>query len=574
MKQHYIKILQDTDKRICRSLQIQLTDINELPGNLALYLGGFRDGDGLVEPKFAIYRVTTMIAGYFNKDSQWFMHSLLYDRIVLGLTYIAGAQRENGFFDLINCNFYSGPDTAFCLKRLIPVYHYLKLLINEPHKLTVLLNTAADSVTDTFLIEKANYLSQIICSIIKKGADAMKHCGFHTPNHRWAIASVLMLCSKLFHDSSYADAAAIFLSEGIDNNDDGEYAERSAGNYNRICNDAMIMLSEATGDPVYLDYARKNLIMMLHYIEPDKSIFTSNSTRQDRGKKIYPKDYYLEYLILGIIDQNEVFLKAANAIMELVSEKGLRSMDCLIHFMYMPALLSCESDVSGFLTTYHKHFEESGLVRVRNEQYSYSLQNHASSFLTFQHGDFTVCMKIGASFCEHRAFQPETILPVQNGYVMKQTMQGWYYLPFEEPAGTTDWWAMDHSKRNKLNGPDLTFTVSIIQILDGIEVSITASGIDRAPVRVELSFDCGCRIDSSSFSTEGIPSGGMVVRQGLLTASKGEYGIKVGPAFGSHEFTAGKFGSDSRNKECFTVYFTDYTCFEHTISLRAVSSRY
>ncbi|MFR2870511.1 MAG: hypothetical protein ACLTCJ_09740 [Gemmiger formicilis] len=108
-----------------------------------------------------------------------------------------------------------------------------------------------------------------------------------------------MLCAKLFDKPECRTAAEAILKEGNDCNEDGEYAERSAYNYNRINNDAMIMLAVATGDESYYAPVR-NLEMMLTYIDPDDSIFTNNSTRWDMGKKIYPREYYLEYLTWAI----------------------------------------------------------------------------------------------------------------------------------------------------------------------------------------------------------------------------------------------------------------------------------
>ena len=63
--------------------------------------------------------------------------------------------------------------------------------------------------------------------------------GFHTPNHRWAIAGMLKLCGRLFNDDVMYASADRYLAEGIDCNEDGEYAEKSAGNYNSVNNDAM-----------------------------------------------------------------------------------------------------------------------------------------------------------------------------------------------------------------------------------------------------------------------------------------------------------------------------------------------
>lgn len=558
MKKHYEKILLDTDYRIMRSLDIQI-----LNSEAGLHYGGFRDGNGLVEPKFAIYRVTTMIAGLFHENSRYYGDETVYKRVLMGLKYITASQRENGFFDLINCNFYSAPDTAFCLKRLIPSYQYLTVGFYE---------TEEKNQGNEKLKEYATSISGIMKDIIYRGAKAMINGGFHTPNHRWAIASILLICAKMFDEASFADHAQVYLKEGIDSTDDGEYAERSAGNYNRICNDAMIMMAAASGDDSYLEFATRNLYMMLNYIEPDGSIFTNNSTRQDRGKKVYPKDYYMEYLYLGYKLKNETFMQAANKIMDYVNKHNLTAMDCLIHFMNQPELFTFEYEESNMPDTYHKYFKESSLVRMRNKDYSCSLVNGSSSFLYFTHGDLTMGMKIGGSFCEHRAFVPQQLSPTKDGYELTQTMTGWYYLPFKESQASNDWWEMDHGKRDKIYGPNLDFKIKVKEVKDGVDVHIKIDGIDRAPLRVELSFDANSIIRNDAFTIFGNAGGSIISKEGTVVASKGAYAISAGEAFGTHDFSDGMFGSESKNPNCFTVYFTDSTCFEHVISLRALAS--
>ena len=62
------------------------------------------------------------------------------------------------------------------------------------------------------------------------GGRGLLEGGFHTPNHRWAIASLLSCCGRLFGEEDLIQAAQIYLNEGMDCNADGEYAEKSAGN--------------------------------------------------------------------------------------------------------------------------------------------------------------------------------------------------------------------------------------------------------------------------------------------------------------------------------------------------------
>ncbi len=564
MRQHYLTIVKESDARVQHSLDIQVLDEG------SEFFGGFRDTDSLIEAKFAIYRVTTMIMAYVNSDSAWKGNEELYGRILIGLDFIARTQRENGFFDLNNCNFYSGPDTAFCLKRLIPVFCYLKKNLESDRNVSV-------------LIERIN-------TILHRGAEAMKRGGFHTPNHRWAIASVLYMCTAIYEDPSYGEAAEKYLLEGNDCNEDGEYAERSAGNYNRINNDAMIMLAVATGDKTYYEPVIRNLRMMLTYMEPDGSVFTNNSTRQDRGTKNYPKDYYFEYLYIGHKFDIPEFLDAANSIFALCDKLAITHMDCAIHFMNCPELIDFEYEGCGIPSSYRRFYTDSNIVRAKDGRYSYSIINKCPSFLYFQSGALTCGFKIGASFCEHRAFVSETMTAVRpdgstadQAYVagnapvafrLHEKKIGWYYLPFKEKPETSDWWKMDHSKRDKLYGPDMIFDVEITPVADGIDMNIKVSGIDKAPLRLEMSFDAGCRIESDAFTAEGINGGGMVVKSGTIEVSKGNDAIEIGPCFGNHNFTAGKFGSAGRSAGCFTVYLTDETCFEHTLKIRAKAAKY
>ena len=542
MRKHYEILLADAEKRALRALRFQIKDRSSVK------YGGFPDGKNVIQPKFSIYRVTNMAAVYMNRESKLYNDPRLKEAINAGLDYIRREQRPNGTFDLVDCNFFSGPDTAFCVKRILLFYKY------------VLMNPDAPS---------ANEFTPKLRDIVYDGACGMTESGFHTPNHRWAIASNLLECWKLFGDEKFKAQAEKYLAEGIDCTDEGEYAERSAGNYNRINNDAMITIGEILEDDKYIDCAERNLNMMLTYLEPDDSVFTNNSTRQDRGVKVYPRDYYFEYLYMGKKKNSEKFLKAANYIMEL-NKKLDHYPENLMNYMVHPELIDFEYDGCGYEKEYDVFYKESGIVRRRKNNWSYTVINNATNFVWFRNGDLCLSLKIGASFCEHRAFRSETLEKVGNGYALKETMKGWYYLPFGEYRGTSDWWKMDNANtRQKLVGPDLNFDVKVDEIEDGLQIRIKASGVDRAPLRLELAFDAGATVVNEHFSTEGLAGQYMIVKDGMVTATKGDYAIEVGPGFYDHDFVAGKFGSEGRNEQCFTVYFTDTTEFERTITVKA-----
>ena len=564
MRQHYLTVVRDNDIRVEQVMHRQVLD------EASPYFGGFRDPFDLVEAKYAIYNTMLMITAYVTPESRFKDSSALYERILAGFVFIKSVQHEDGSFDFNDCNFHSAPDTSFCIKRMLPVYCLLQRDFPGSPDIARILN--------------------IMKPIILDAAESVKHGGFHTPNHRWAIASALCMCTKVFGDPSFADSAKRYLDEGIDCNEDGEYTERSAGNYNRVTNNALIMLAAAVGDDSYCEHVIRNLRMMLTYIEPDGSIFTNNSTRQDRGKVYYPTDYYFEYLYIGHRFNIPEFLDAANYIFALCDRLGILHQDCAAEFMLLPELIGFEHTGCGIPSEYRRFYTDSNIIRARSGRLSYSVISGCSSFLYFRSGSLTCGFKLGASFFEHRAFIPERLealrpdgTPADAAYIgsdvpvvfrLFQKMEGRYNLPFADKPATSDWHKMDHSNRGTVPGTDMFFEITVTPVSDGIDLGLNVYGTENAPFRLELSFDPGCRAESEHFIAEGHAGAGMVAKDGTLTVTKGNDAIELGPCFGTHNFTAGKFGSEPRNPECFTVYLTDITPFEHKLRIRALPASY
>lgn len=543
MRAHYNRILRDTERSVERSLQIQNLEKG------SPWYGAFPQPDGVCQAKYAIYCVSSMVAVYCNRDSSLYHDGTIYDRALLGLDYVDRVQHENGLFDYVTCNFFSAPDTAFCIGKIIPHLQYL---------------TARTDLTaeETVLLDRLR-------RIIHAGARGLLEGGFHTPNHRWAIASVLAACGKLFGEEELTRAAFVYLNEGLDCNGDGEYAEKSAGNYNRVNNDAMMLLSESLGDPSYEENAIRNLRMMLTYWEPDGSVFTANSTRFDKDLIVYSHPYYYEYLSLGIRYRVPEFIAMANYIFELVREKGLEAPDCLMELMLHPEFVHYESEACGIPTDYRAFYRDSGIARVRRGRYSYTVMSGKSNFLYVHNGEIKLAVKIGGSFCEHRAFRAETMTEDETGaFHLRQTMRGWYYLPFEEKPATSDWWQMDNAARKKKLGPDMDIDVTIRETGEGLEVDIRTSGVEGAPWRVELAFQGIERIANEHMTMPVHGDEVLVLRDSDFEVLGRHTSMKIGPAFGVHHFTEGKEDSEAKTPGAATVYLTDYTSFHHTISIR------
>ncbi|WP_094548064.1 hypothetical protein [Petroclostridium xylanilyticum] len=541
MIDHYKRIIKDSEKRAAFFLKNQILDKNSFD------YGAVVKERNYVEPKSTIYGITTLLALYYNEESSYYRKPDVYERINIALDYVRRAQRPDGTFDLLDCNFYSAPDTAFCVRRLAPSYKLLGKYGKD---------------------EKSEVIREKIYNIIKDAAYGMTKGGFHTPNHRWAIASTLMASYNIVGENEFKEVALRYLSEGIDGNEYGEYAERSAGGYNIINNSAMIMLAEESGDESYLEYVDRNLKMMFTYFDPDGSVFTNNSTRQDRGQKVYPRDYYYQYVYMAYKTSNKEFAAAANKIMDDVIERGGKAPDCLDLFMIHPEFIEFELQGSAFPDNYKKYYKDSGIVRVRKNDISFSIIENNSRFLYFQAGALTAYMKIGVSYFDQREFKIQKLEETDQGYILNYRAQGWYYKPFNEKPDTTDWWKMDHSKREKIYGPNLDIIVKVQEVEDGIEVNIATQGCDRVPLRIEMGFTSGTLVKSDGFMCEGVAGGAIAVKSGNIEVSKDMDTIMVGPAFANHMFIGGKFGSEARSRDHFTIYFTDFTNFDHTITLK------
>ncbi|MCD7859861.1 MAG: hypothetical protein LUH51_06800 [Firmicutes bacterium] len=542
MKAHYVQMLHDTEIRAHRAMKTQNLD------NGSPYYGAFVMPNGVYMAKQALYCVADLAAVYCNPDSNDYHNETLLASMLRGLDYAASQQHENGLFDYITCNFFSAPDTAFCIGILLPALQYLKAK-----------QTLAPGERE--LMEKMD-------AIVHRGGRGLLEGGFHTPNHRWAIAGMLATCGKMYAEPELTQGAFAYLIEGIDCNADGEYSEKSAGNYNGVNNQAMLLLCAALDDPSYEQNVIRNLRMMLTYYEPDDSIFTANSTRFDKDRLVYPDGYYWSYLYLGAKYGIPEFVAMANYIFRVTREKNLLSPNFLIQYMLHPELKDFESDECGLPTAYHAFYPDSGIARVRRGSYTYTVMRDKSNFLYVHNGAIKLAMKLGGSFCEHRAFKAETMEEADGAFHLHQTMRGWYYLPFEEKPATSDWWKMDNAARKKKLGPNMEIDIYIRETEEGIDVRIVTAGVSGAPWRVELAFSGIDRISNSHMTMPVHGDEVLVLKDDCFTVSSTAAQMRVGPAFGAHHFTEGKEDSEIKTPGAATVYLTDYTPFDHVISIR------
>ena len=554
MKRYIDYLIRSEEHRVDEMLFLQIKDKNDL-------CYGLMRGD-VIEAKPTIYMMATALALYLNSRSRYYKSEKLMEALQLAADGVARVQRKSGYIDYPCCNFFSAPDTSFCYKRLNDGYRLMKKY---------------QDVADTTILQK-KYLA-----IMRMAAEAIRDGGFHTPNHRWGICAALMQAAKLFADDtefakSLMDRTVLYLQEGIDGNSEGEYAERSTGNYNAVVNNAMMAMYQCSKDVKYLGYVERNLNMMMYYIEPNDMVFTQNSTSQDQGKEIFMDKYLYQYMYLIAYDGTDGFIKltpeeharfdgAAHQIIKGCAETGRQAPNCLHLLMIYDKTLDYTFENCGFLKTYRKLFKEAGVLRVKKENYSYTVMKNRSAFLYFNVNGLEAFLKIGESYCEIRNFVPDEMDVQEGKTVLSHTARGWYYLPWKEKQNTSDWWQMDHKKRDLMITSDLHTQVVITELADGLEISVDTDGLERLPLRMELCVPSETTLENDHFCMETVAGKSMVLSDDYVTMTKGLTSIEFGPGACEHHFK-GHYSGEEVNADGYTIYCNTYTPTKRVYTLK------
>ena len=148
-------------------------------------------------------------------------------------------QRPGGRIDLPTCNPDSGPDTAFVVQLLCAV---LELIRIEPRRAARLPAVVVRGM-ERFVARAAGALGE-----------------FHTPNHRWVVASALAQTGALFPKLRHEKMLRALLAEGFDLDADGFYLERSPAIYDAVSNRSLLLLHEFADAPDALSAVERSLL--------------------------------------------------------------------------------------------------------------------------------------------------------------------------------------------------------------------------------------------------------------------------------------------------------------------------
>jgi hypothetical protein len=529
--------------------------------------------------------IMALSAALMNRESKYYHDPALpplMEKLAAGL---AAIQNPSGLFNSGNLD--SPPDTGFLVKTLCKAQNLL-LKDNSP---------ATAGVREQ--------LREMILKISK----GLLVGGIHTPNHRWDICSALAHINSLYPDGAFIERIDDWLGEGIDVDEDGQWAERSSNYNSAVNNPSMMNLSLLLRRDDLLEPLRKNLEMTLYYVEPDGLMETVASRRQDqrRGSRKHVHEYYSQYRLLAVLDGNGVFASMARLIeRNFMEELAARVTDMnspLVYLLEEPLFGAELPGLEPLPQSYKKVFPNSKLVRYRRGDLTATINagNDAAlgwgfasglamnpAFFRMTKGKVTLdSVRMTPAFFSTGFFFPQELIEVDGGYMLRETRKVPYHLPLpKEHRNAKGQYPLTPDGRfySRLDFPNrpkdyktIVNTVTIREQGGGFTLDFEVSGFEGVPVTIELCFRRGGRLDGVELTggdgRQRTDPESFRIDGPMATCRVEESTLEFGPGVWQHNRT-GMEGEqfDVYNGELqadgLRVYMTGITPFKHSITLK------
>lgn len=408
---------------------------------------------------------------------------------VARLEYLQGPA---GLFDGTNLS--SPPDSAFT--------------INDACMALEILGTArgdglADALAD---------VGRRLRSVVERITDALVAGGVHTPNHRWELCAALARIHSLQEREGQPRPEILarigqWLAEGIDQLPDGMYSERSPLYATAVTNPSLLAIADYAGRPELLEHVRLNLAAFLPWFNPDGTIESLFSRRQDQWFTFDAEAFQLLYRRLANQDGRADFaaaaawlrqfplLEPAKALArtrldpwltpELPGDPGFRHSGGGLPVAMTPAhaeLLSCgihRFHGSGNVVTVYGGCDElvPGVVSGLSSN---------PTFLRFGHGAAVLSdVRLSRSFFDLGPFRSQETARSGTGVSLSETVEANFYLPLPPEMRRQDGiYALEHEGRFSAS-MNFSSRPTVVHRLK-TDVTVQAAGAETV---VEIGFD-------------------------------------------------------------------------------------
>lgn len=530
------QLIRVNDSRIPTMLAKQEKDAS------SKWYGGIKNESEVFYAGHAAGFIKSLSCSYVSEKSEYYESTELLKAMLLASEYLLHVQYSDGNIDLPSTNFHSPPDTAFVVEPLCIAYGLLSNL-------------------------KTSNLSELLANLKKfllLAGTALTAGGIHTANHRWVVCMALARLNELFPNQSYLGRIDQWLTEKIDIDPDGQYAERSTLIYTPLVNRCLITTARLTDKPELFEPVRKNLVMTLFYIHPNGEIATESSGRQDRYQQGTMENYLYAYLYMGILDGNGRFAAATG---EIIGNDPAKLLFWLGYLLEDPFLLKSLSVPDPLPRDYLKAFYHSDLVRIRREAMDASILSDNPIFLTFFKGNAALeSVRMASAFFGKGQFKAQSMERSGDSFILTQRLIGPYYQPLEVSDIPEDGngWEVPRMKRQQSEVQEQLSVIEIKEENGQIELKIKVEGTDNVPVAIEFAFRHGGMFNQLE-EVNGISNAYLASQGKMMQYSIGQDTIEFGPGIRAHAWTQLRGALPKLDAD--SVYFTGFTPFRFTIKI-------
>jgi hypothetical protein len=364
--------------------------------------------------------------------------------------------------------------------------------------------------------------------------------GFHTPNHRWVLASALAQAGALFPDLNVKPVVEAYLAEGFDIDDEGAYIEHSSGIYDSVCDRSLLLIADHWDCPAARPTVEANLNLDLHLLHADGAMETGLSRRQDYGTAVVPLGLAAAYLHYAAVVPNPLFAAAARWLWDKADNRRLG--DAVWMSYVLLKFGEPEQTQTSLPDDFARFFPHNGLWRVRRGPLSASFFRGVTRLLTLRYGRAELTsVKISANYFGTAGgwfigngldVQGDTAAFRSEG--LGRPRRPGYELPLGRPVPPEQFEAM-LPQRELRKLPPLTSTLSVQEVKSGFDLRYqTLDGLDRVVSQIAFDFPPGGIWETDDTVLK--PQAGQVIflKRGHGAMRYGDDVIRIGPGADAH----------------------------------------
>lgn len=455
----YKRLVQLNDEQVRYAIEHQVSDPSSRH-----YGGIVNEHTGIPSPSHGGTAgfIASLASAVCVPESRCYSEPQTLTALEQAVDYMLNRQHADGTISLGGTNFHSPPDTSFVVAGMCQVY---RLLASRGG-------------------QRAHTATAKVRTFLERTIPALTTGGCHTPNHRWVMTAALASLHNIFGRQELVDRANVWLAEGMDCTEDGEWTERSNGIYNTVSNIMLYYTAQYLDRPELLDHVRRNLKMMVYMVHHDGEVVTDYSDRQDFGLPHYLSEYFLSYRLMAEYDRDPLFASMYDASASTLKHLGPVNNHALLGYLSFPCEHLDELDRAPLPEQYEETFnathpieehlaqmEQAGhhsrilhsrmhtafgapVVRYRDQDTSVTMMARTSSFFSLRHGKVKLHGIRLSSLFSPGIVHMDTLKKDALSYKLQASMEKGYNAPLAaenlpqsafEPI--SPWYLLPHQKR-------------------------------------------------------------------------------------------------------------------------------